>query len=59
MGDTHGDARLLRGTKRKDRKRINVTVDNLPTLLYKEAMKLSLICKYMLVGRNLEDSTTE
>ena len=55
MGDTHGDACLLRGTKRKDRKRVDVTVDNLPALLFKEALKLTLVFSHMLIRRNLED----
>ena len=59
MGDTHGDARLLRGTKWKDRKRVDMTVDNLPALLFKEALELSLIFDYMLVGRNFENSAAE
>ena len=59
MGDTHGDARLLRGTKRKDRKRVDVTVDNLPALLLKETLKLSLVFSYMLIRRNLKDPATE
>ena len=59
MGDTHGDARLLRGTKRKDRKRVDVTVHNLPALSLKETLKLSLIFKDMLVGRYLENSAAE
>ena len=59
MCDTHGDTRLLCGTKRKDRKRIDVTVDNLPALLFKEALKLSLIFNNVLIGRNLKDPATE
>lgn len=59
MGDTHGDASLLRGTKRKDRKRVDVTVDNLPALLLKETLKLSLVFNNMLIGRNLKDPATE
>ena len=59
MGDTHGDTRLLRGTKRKDRKRVDVTVDNLPALLLKETLKLSLVFNNMLIGRNLKDPATE
>ena len=59
MGYTHGDTRLLRGTKRKDRKRVDVTVHNLPALFLKETLKLSLVFNYVLVGRNLENSATE
>lgn len=59
MGDTHGDARLLRGTKWKDRKRVDMTVDNLPALLFKETLKLSLIFNNVLIGRNLKDPATE
>lgn len=59
MGDTHRNARLLRGTKRKDRKRVDVTVDNLPALLFKETQKLSLVFNNMLIGRNLKDPATE
>lgn len=59
MGDTHRNARLLRGTKRKDRKRVDVTVDNLPALLFKETLKLSLVFSYMLIGRYLKDPATE
>lgn len=59
MGDTHGDTRLLRSTKRKDRKRVDVTMDNLPALLLKETLKLSLVFSYMLIGRYLKDPATE
>ena len=59
MGDTHRNARLLRGTKRKDRKRVDVTVDNLPALLFKETLKLSLVFNNMLIGRNLKDPAAE
>ena len=59
MGDTHRNARLLRGTKRKDRKRVDVTMDNLPALLFKETLKLSLVLNNMLIGRNLKDPATE
>ena len=59
MGDTHRNARLLRGTKRKDRKRVDVAMHDLPALLFKETMELSLVFNYMLIGRNLEDSATE
>lgn len=59
MGDTHGDTRLLRSTKRKDRKRVDVTMDNLPALLLKETLKLSLVFNNMLIGRNLKDPATE
>ena len=59
MGDTHRNARLLRGTKRKDRKRVDVTMDNLPALLFKETLKLSLVFNNMLIGRNLKDPATE
>ena len=59
MGDTHGDTRLLRSAKWKNRKRIDVTVHNLPALFLKEALKLSLVFNYVLVGRNLENSATE
>ncbi len=59
MGDTHRNARLLRGTKRKDRKRVDVAMHDLPALLFKETVELSLVFNYMLIGRNLEDSATE
>ena len=59
MGNTHGNTHLLRGAKRKDRKRVDVTVDNLPTLLLKETLKLSLVFNNMLIGRNLKDPATE
>ncbi len=59
MGDTHGDTRLLRSAQWKNRKRIDVTVYDLPALFPKEALKLSLIFNYVLVGRNLENSATE
>ena len=59
MSDTHRNARLLRGTKRKDRKRVDVTMDNLPALLFKETLKLSLVFNNMLIGRNLKDPATE
>lgn len=59
MGDTHRNSRLLRGTKRKDRKRVDVTMDNLPALLFKETLKLSLVFNNMLIGRNLKDPATE
>ena len=59
MGDTHRNARLLCGTKRKDRKRVDVAMHDLPALLFKETMELSLVFNYMLIGRNLEDSATE
>lgn len=59
MGNPHGDARLLRSTKRKDRKCVDVTMDNLPALLFKETLKLSLVFNNMLIGRNLKDPATE
>ena len=59
MGDPHRNTRLLRSTKRKDRKRVDVTVDNLPALLLKETLKLSLVFSYMLIGRYLKDPATE
>lgn len=59
MGDTHRNARLLRGTKRKDRKRVDVAMHDLPALLFKKTVELSLVFNYMLIGRNLEDSATE
>ncbi len=59
MGDTHGDARLLRSAKWKDGKSVDVTMNNLPALLFKETVELSLVFNYMLIGRNLEDSATE
>ena len=59
MGYTHGDTRLLRGTKRKDRKRVDVTVHNLPALFLKETLKLSLVFNYMLIRRNLKDPAAE
>ena len=59
MGDTHRNTRLLRGTKRKDRKRVDMAMHDLPALLFKETMELSLVFNYMLIGRNLEDSATE
>ena len=57
--NTHRNAHLLRGTKRKDRKRVDVTVDNLPALLLKETLKLSLVFNYMLIGRYLKNPATE
>ena len=59
MGNPHRNTRLLRSTKRKDRKRVDVTVDNLPALLLKETLKLSLVFSYMLIGRYLKDPATE
>ena len=59
MSDTHGDTRLLRSAKWKKRKRIDVTVYDLPALLFKEVLKLSLIFNNVLIGRNLKDPATE
>lgn len=59
MSNTHGYASLLCRTKRKDGKRVDVAMYNLPALLFKEALKLSLVFNYMLVGRNLENSAAE
>ena len=59
MGYTHRYARLLCSTKRKDRKRVDVTVHNIPALLFIEALKLSLVFDNMLVGRNLENPAAE
>ena len=59
MGNTHGHTRPLCRAKRKDGKRIDVAVYNLPALLFKEALKLSLIFNYMLIGRNLKYPATQ
>ena len=59
MCNAHRNTHLFRGTKRKDRKRVDVTVDNLPALLLKETLKLSLVFNNMLIGRNLKDPATE
>ena len=59
VGYTHRYARLLCSTKRKDRKRVDVTVHNIPALLFIEALKLSLVFDNMLVGRNLENPAAE
>ena len=58
VGYTHRYARLLSSAKRKDRKRIDMAVHNLPVLFLKEALKLSLVFDNMLVGRNLKNPAT-
>ncbi len=59
MGDTHRNAGLLCRAKRKDGKSVDVTMHDLPALLFKEAVELSLVFNYMLIGRNLKNSATE
>ena len=59
VGDTHRHTGFLCSTKRKNRESIYMAVNNHPALLFKEALKLSLIFNYMLIGRNIKHPATK
>lgn len=54
MGNAHRNTSLLGDAKRKYRKRIDVTVDNAPLIMFEQDTERFLILSEMLIGRNLK-----
>ena len=59
MGYSHRNTRPFGSTQRENTQCINMTVNDAPTLLLKEALKFFLIFNNMLIGRNLENSAAK